>query len=445
MKHYLTFFPMPVLFIGFSILIAPNVMLKSSCACDYQFTLYTQPQSSPNPVGSGARAIGMGGAFIAVADDATAASWNPGGLFQLKLPETSYVCSAFHRVEDNVFDESPESSGIQSVSGSNINYLSAAYPFNYWGRNMIISVNYQHLYDFSREWNLPITLESEETSVVYTLDYQQEGSLSAFGIAYCIQIIPRFSFGFTLNLWEDTLSKNEWEEKTYERGMFDEYEFELYRYDRYALSGFNFNLGILWRSFNDRLSIGAVLKSPFSADLKHEYTYSSVQPGQEIPISVSCMKHEKMDMPISYGLGVTYRFSDEFMAAMDVYRTEWDDFIRTDAEGRETSPVTGLSPAESDIDPTHQVRMGAEYLFIKPTYMVSLCGGLFYDPAPAMGEPDDYFGFSIGSGFQTGQWNVDIAYQYRFGNRVGASVMQSLKFSQDVHEHTVYSSVIFHF
>ena len=34
--------------------------------------------ASPNPVGSGARALGMGGAFIAVADDATSASWNPG-------------------------------------------------------------------------------------------------------------------------------------------------------------------------------------------------------------------------------------------------------------------------------------------------------------------------------------------------------------------------------
>ena len=32
--------------------------------------------SSLTPVGSGARALGMGGAFIAIADDATAASWN---------------------------------------------------------------------------------------------------------------------------------------------------------------------------------------------------------------------------------------------------------------------------------------------------------------------------------------------------------------------------------
>ncbi len=40
-----------------------------------QITQRLEIPSSPNPVGSGARALGMGGAFIAVADDATAASW----------------------------------------------------------------------------------------------------------------------------------------------------------------------------------------------------------------------------------------------------------------------------------------------------------------------------------------------------------------------------------
>ena len=35
-------------------------------------------------MGTGARAIGMGGAFVAVADDASASFWNPAGLTQLK-------------------------------------------------------------------------------------------------------------------------------------------------------------------------------------------------------------------------------------------------------------------------------------------------------------------------------------------------------------------------
>ena len=86
--------------------------------------------SSMNPVGSGARALGMGGAFIAVADDATAASWNPGGLIQLETPEISAVGAYFKRTEDNSFGTNPEANGEQDVSSSNINYLSAAYPFN---------------------------------------------------------------------------------------------------------------------------------------------------------------------------------------------------------------------------------------------------------------------------------------------------------------------------
>ena len=49
--------------------------------------------TSPSPVGSGARAAGKSFAFIAVADDATAASHNPGGLVQLERPEMSVVGS----------------------------------------------------------------------------------------------------------------------------------------------------------------------------------------------------------------------------------------------------------------------------------------------------------------------------------------------------------------
>ena len=41
--------------------------------------------------------MGMGGAFLARADDATAASWNPAGLSYLRLPEVSLVgvCNSF--------------------------------------------------------------------------------------------------------------------------------------------------------------------------------------------------------------------------------------------------------------------------------------------------------------------------------------------------------------
>src|SRR2546425_3428012 len=48
-------------------------------------------RNSFNPVGAGARGLGMGGAFIAVADDGTAASFNPAGLSQLRRTELAAV------------------------------------------------------------------------------------------------------------------------------------------------------------------------------------------------------------------------------------------------------------------------------------------------------------------------------------------------------------------
>ena len=96
-------------------------------------TLFQQVgvSSSPNPVGSGARAMGMGGAFIAIADDATAASWNPAGLIQLEKPELSIVGAYFDRQEDFSSVAHPEINNKGKADDANINYFSATYPFQF--------------------------------------------------------------------------------------------------------------------------------------------------------------------------------------------------------------------------------------------------------------------------------------------------------------------------
>ncbi|MBU0734871.1 MAG: outer membrane protein transport protein, partial [Proteobacteria bacterium] len=226
--------------------------------------------SSPNPVGSGARALGMGGAFIAVADDATAASWNPGGLVQLETPEVSAVGAYFHRTEDNTFGTNPEASGDQSVSEASLNYLSMSYPFTLFDRNMVVSFNYQNLYDFSRDWQFPLSQPSETFSINQNIDYQQDGTLSAYGLAYSIQVIPELSFGFTLNIWQDGIYKNKWKQitKTSGSGTFYDIPFvsESNSTDEYSFTGLNANLGVMW-NITGQLTLGAVFKTPFTADL----------------------------------------------------------------------------------------------------------------------------------------------------------------------------------
>jgi hypothetical protein len=130
---------------------------------------------------------------------------------------------------------------------------------------------------------------------------------------------------------------------------------------------------------------------------------------------------------------------------LDIYRTEWDDYILKDADGNEISLITGGPADEADVQPTHQVRLGTEYLHIKDRYVIPFRCGIFYDPAPADGKPDDIYGFSLGSGIAGGKMIFDVAYQYRFGNDVNKSILKGYDFSQDLKEHTVYSSVIVHF
>lgn len=400
----------------------------------------------PNAVGSGARAIGMGGAFIAIADDATAASWNPGGLINLQVPELSVVGTFLNRTENLSFGTHPEANGEQPLSDTSLNYLSAVYPFNFLGRNMVVSLNYQKLYDF-RKWKFPTTQSAANLLIHQNTDYRQEGGLSALGLAYCIQVTPRFSFGFTLNIWDDNFTPNMWEQKIVQTGGAElgknQIPLQFQSYGRYSFSGVNMNTGFLWH-ITDKMTIGAVLKTPFTADIRHEQTLSGI--GMS---SSSTVNDEQLTMPMSYGIGFAYKFSDVFIGSFDMYRTQWNDFITEDSQGRETSPITGKPSSESDIKPVYKVRLGAEYFFLTSQYQIPLRCGVFYDPDPAEGGSDTIWGISLGSGisYKVREKRIifDIAYQYRWGNNIGTSIMKSLNFSQDIDEHTVYSSVIFRF
>ena len=424
--------------------------------------------SSPNPVGSGARALGMGGAFIAIADDATAASWNPAGLIQLEMPEVSIVGAYFNRSMINSFTESqgadtivylPDAGGKSSVSEIRLNYFSISYPFETFNKNMIISLNYQNLYDFINKWNFSIhqLQDNGKLNTTQSFNAVQTGSLSAFGLAFCIEVIQNISLGMTFNFWEDgPFHKNQWEQVTNRKVS----GFYLgtpttgggsYSKDIYDFRGVNFNFGLLW-NLTGKLTFGAVLKTPFTADVKHEHFFSqslhySEEPDADIEYEKTHLFDEKLTMPMSYGIGIAYRMSDSLTLSADIYRTEWGDFIHEDTHGNKTSPITGTPESQADIDATHQVRLGAEYLFINPKYIIPLRGGVFYDPAPAQGDCDNYFGLSLGSGVAYKKYVFDIACQYRFGNDVGESISQSKYFqnTQDVKEYTIYSSLIVHF
>ena len=418
--------------------------------------------SSPQPVGSGARALGIG-AFIGVADDATASSWNPGGLRMLRSPEISFVLTSIHRSESLFFSNNPESNKEHGIQLEDLNYLSIAYPVELFYRNMAFAISYQHLYDFTKSWRMPMVLQQIDGEIgdqsLFTvdqvLDYQQSGRLSAIGLSYCIEIIPELSFGLTLNIYDNDLTSNNWEETLNVNGTmsitplgplageqpvfipnsFLTRPFDVTIKQKYIFGGINFNLGMLW-DINQDFTLGWVFKSPFRGDLEIDDGETKVT--------------NKMDLPMTFGVGFSYKHSNQFKVSLDISRTDWQKCRYTDVDGIEKSLISDKPLAESDVKPTHQVRMGFEYRFEQRSkqLIIPLRAGIYYDPSPSEGSNDDYYGFSIGLGVSRfARFGLDVSYCYRFGNDVGAAVLSSYPhtFSQDVSENSLYSSLVLHF
>jgi long-subunit fatty acid transport protein len=434
----------------------PFLFFKTSFA--QEIFQQIQINSSFNPVGSGARAMGMGGAFIAVADDATAASWNPAGLIQLEKPEISLV-GTFFKVREELESSHSEVSGMNEKESYDLNYLSFAYPFRFLNHNLVASLNYQRLYDMyqrlSFDYNYAGNFSDGSTyELNQAVTYKQDGGVKALAPALALQIIPQLSIGITLNFWTDELFwENGWSERYYAKGKGNirgiPIETEDNIYEKYSsFKGFNCNLGFLW-DINSKVTMGGVIKTPFTADLHHRYKFHTQQTyptyDRTIKGGYEFSEGVELKMPMSYGLGFAFRLSDALTLSFDLYRTEWSEFFMEDGEGHDTSPIDGKERKHSHVHDTTQVRTGIEYLIIKEETVIPLRAGLFYDPQPSEEHPDDFFGFSLGTGIMVKNVVIDWAYQFRYGGNVRGDSIGLPDTKEDVTQHSILMSIIYHF
>ncbi len=440
--------------------------------------------SSPNVVGSGARAIGMGGAFVAVADDATAASWNPGGLTQLERPEFSLVYDFRWYSENYRSLAHPELDGGQNASFNGINYMSAVWPvpWTLGGRNFVLSLNYQRKYDFDRNLHLNYrdnaALGGDNIAGLFSdVNYKQRGQLGAISPAFGFEITDELSVGMVANIWSHSLlPDNEWTITTEERrrlmlnGAFLPTSWIHFQMEeKYRdFQGVNFTFGTLYKP-NDRLSLGMVYHTRLNADAEYiQSVRTSVSPAGFG--MTTDRRSQEITFPDAIGAGAAYRFADDKLTvALDVTRRDWNDFVIRDPHNRSLnrqviSGVTGLPRSDNAIDATWTVRLGAEYVFVNPAkpkqdYLPSLRAGVFYDPEPAShrpstlfglgrgdGRPDDYYGVSLGAGVLIkNRVNIDLAYVYRWGDHVRQDTFGLYRTSADVDQHSLYLSTVLYF
>lgn len=397
--------------------------------------------------------MGMGGAFIAVADDATAASWNPGGLIQLERPEMSIVYSYYARQESYSSESHPEAETSNSMDSGNLNYLSVAYPFAIKNTNFVFSLNYQHLYDFTKDIEFNYNFILSAGTLYDHINFKQRGGLWTISPALAVQVTPRFSLGATFNIWENVFGDNSWESRyrSSPTGTLSGFPviIQIRSVEKFDFSGYNAHFGFLW-DMSEKFTLGGVYKTGFKAKIKRDSSFFESQTFPTFPAAntvslTETLEYLRLRMPESYGVGLAVRFSDSFTLALDVYRTEWGKFVLIDSSGNETSPVTGMSKDQSKVKATHQVRVGAEYLLILEKTIIPIRAGIFYDPEPSRENPEDFYGFSMGTGFMWKNLVIDAAYQYRWGSGVGGDVIGVPNTSADINQHLALVSAIYHF
>jgi long-subunit fatty acid transport protein len=405
--------------------------------------------TSMNPVGSGARAMGQGNAFIAVADDATAASWNPAGLAQLEKPELSLAVEYLSSRGEISSLHHPESEDESTMDVADLNYLSVAYPFHP-GRNLVLSLNYLKLYRFEREMAFPLRLRDLTPGMDVDLQYEleQSGSLAVLAPAIAVDVTDSLSLGLTLNLWNDDITRASSFNKTQtEKGVIEYYganPFSSVTDDRFEVRrGYSVVLGAMYR-LSKQWTLGAVVKPAFTLDLDHRrsVSYEDEYTPRE---RTEAESDAELEMPLVAGAGVAWRPSDPLTISFDATWTQWSEFSMNE-NGVDRNPLTDLPEDEGQCKDATTCRLGAEYLLVRPKFIVPLRCGLGYDPGPAIDQVDAFYTASVGTGLQVGRFAFDVGYEMRWGNGVNSSLYPpGWGSSEDVLQHRILASLIVYF
>lgn len=400
--------------------------------------------------GAGARATGMGGAFIAVADDATAASHNPAGLAQLRTFEASLVGS--QRKADVLYTGAHPSGMVPNVDPADysdspfrggtsrkLEFASFTMPGQWSGKNFALQVSYQDLYDVDQSFNNQTHVKFHASDVGnypngFPISDQQiitqTGGMKVLTLGAAMELSPRILAGVAWNRWrgDSTYTSNFQSTQPYGGFNYDLYECSgrFRKSDRF--SGENFNLGLLWRY--DPVQVGITCRTAFTANIDSSAVIQRQVDGS--PFSPDTYASNfAVHWPSTLGIGISWRPASQGLVALDWSLTRWtratieapgqpnngQNFFQLNADQDPYSSPFRF-PGAADAAAWH---LGGEYLLFLGSKIMPLRTGFFIEPMPCRdpwtGEVRALKGFTLGTGIKSGQLSFDIAYKQARGSR----------------------------
>lgn len=338
----------------------------------------------------GARSMGFGGAFVALADDATAAFANPAGLVQLLSPEISIEGrSSRHSTpftEGGRVEGLPSGFGIDTRPGlttatsgydvTSISFLSVAYPAGNWAVAF-----YRHQYanlEFYSETN-GLFGGGSGCCQTYTFDQRATSDLDivSYGLAAAYRLSDALHVGLALVYYDGSLRASATEFRPDDdspESIFAPTSYlpeRSYLSDRLFLNDTDWALtaGFLWRPA-EGWSIGGVYRQGMEASVGSELTAGqafdpAVLPGQVL----SRVTGVPIELPDIFGFGTAYRTPDgRLTLSLQWDRVQYSDIPKS------------LGLDDQAIDDADQIHVGAEYVFLASAPIVALRLGAWSDP-----------------------------------------------------------------
>ena len=411
------------------IAVAFYFILLSSSAANSQSLGVVDEATAGNFFGVGARAMGMGGAHIAVANDATALFYNPAGLARVKRiefsgglthqrlrSETGYLHGILPAVErpQITYSDGRIQSNTRFGSGTLV------FPVPTYRGSLVFAFGVNRVKSFDK------TMSFTRTDGSYGIE-SESGGIYLWSFGGAIDISPNVSVGGALNFWsgKDNYS---WLYEAYYSNLDT-----LYRYkyddtikDRY--SGFNLKLGVRVQP-NRFLIVGGVIESPVTYTIREDWTQTSDIEFYE-PFTDSYYDYDydspeyKISLPFSLGVGIALNF-DNLLLAGDLNYTDWTQM--------EYKRLWNMAEANRNIKDSYtdvlRWHVGAEYLF--PGVGTRLRAGYYQNSLPYKStwikKDRDYITFGIGflidqvmtvdlawvhGGWELNDFDIELAEKY---------------------------------
>ena len=342
-----------------------------------------------NFAGVGVRAMGMGGAFVGVADDFTAMYWNPAGLAQMQQREIQVSLLRNSRANDSIFNGT---AGRSELTNTRFGSLGFVYPYPVYRGSLVLAAGLTRIKDF--DWNL--NLKGNDEGLTADHAFQHEGELALAGVSAAIDVSPAVSLGATLGLVsgeDEAVNKFDWadsQDEFQERRFLARDSFtDEYKWTPYAV------LGAMLRTPRDkpRYRLGATFATGGTHEIRYVFRGASSDEGynsveyddgtvEEFPDEEWSNTYE-LALPFEFGVGASAEALPGLTLAGSLHLAEWS---QSEYKGADDYGLRADTSFETQYRDVLRYHFGVEYQV--PVVALDLRAGYFVDPVPFIGPRD---------------------------------------------------------